>query len=125
MSQGLAEFSPAGVEGGACRGITGRNVVEHHNLAGTRNTARVFRNAVSDEVLRLQAEPNATFEDVRPLVSGARGRAALESGAPENGLLWAGQAIGIIDDVPSCAELIERIVTECRSALERGSRLMA
>ncbi|WP_375197575.1 nitronate monooxygenase, partial [Sphingobium sp.] len=65
----------------------------------------------------------AQFEDIKALVAGARGRAALESGEVDGGLLWAGQAIGLIDDVPSCAELIERIVAECRVVIARGRRL--
>jgi NADH:quinone reductase (non-electrogenic) len=41
-----------------------------------RNTGRVLKNAVSDEVLEIERRPGAAFEDVRPLVAGARGRPA-------------------------------------------------
>jgi nitronate monooxygenase len=51
------------------------------------------------------------------LVSGQKGRVALETGDVDAGLIWAGQVVGLIDDVPSCAELIERIVAECRERL--------
>jgi len=54
-------------------------------------------------------------------VSGARGREALASGAIDAGLIWAGMGIGLMDDVPSCAELVERIVAECREALARAT----
>lgn len=87
------------------------------------NTGRVFRNAVSEEVVEIERQPGASFEDIRPLVAGARGRAALESGDVDGGLLWAGQTIGLIDDVPSCAELVQRIVTDCRLAIVRGATL--
>jgi NAD(P)H-dependent flavin oxidoreductase YrpB (nitropropane dioxygenase family) len=86
-----------------------------------RNTARVFRNAVSNEVLERQRREGAAFDDVRSLVAGERGRVALENGRIDDGLIWAGQAIGLIDDIPSCAELIARIVKECRIALARTS----
>ncbi|WP_395505577.1 NAD(P)H-dependent flavin oxidoreductase [Ectopseudomonas hydrolytica] len=88
-----------------------------------RNTGRVFRNAVSDEVVAIERRPGATFEDIRALVAGARGRAALEGGEVDGGLLWAGQAIGLIKDVPSCAELVERMVRDCRQAIARGAAL--
>jgi NADH:quinone reductase (non-electrogenic) len=88
-----------------------------------RNTARVFRNAVAEEVNVKEREPGATFEDIRPLVAGARGRAALESGEVDGGLVWAGLGIGLMDDIPTCAELIERIVGECREALGRAVAL--
>ena len=88
-----------------------------------RNTARVFRNAVSDEVNVREREPDASFETIKALVAGARGRVALETGDVDGGLVWAGLGIGLMDDIPTCAELIERIVNECREALARASAL--
>jgi len=38
---------------------------------------------------------------------------------------WSGPALGIglIDDIPSCAELVERTVAECKTALSRVAAL--
>lgn len=80
------------------------------------NTARVLKNSISVEVVATERK-GCQFEDIRHLVAGQRGRAALEAGDPEGGILAAGQVVGLIDDVPSCAELIERMVNECRSRL--------
>lgn len=91
---------------------------------GFRNTARVFRNAVSEEVVEIEKQPGATFEDIKALVAGARGRAALENGEVDGGLVWAGMGIGLMDDVPTCAELVDRIVAECRASLSRASQLV-
>ncbi len=86
-----------------------------------RNTGRVLKNQVSDEVIGIENRPGgATFADIQPLVSGARGRAALESGEVDAGLVWASQAIGLVDDIPTCAELLERMVTDCRAAMLGG-----
>ncbi len=85
------------------------------------NTGRVLKNAVSDEVVAIERrEGGATFDDIRHLVSGARGRVALDSGEVDAGLVWAGQVVGLIDDVPTCADLIARIVADCRKALNNG-----
>ncbi|MNG32598.1 Nitronate monooxygenase [compost metagenome] len=62
-----------------------------------------------------------TFEDVRPLVAGARGRAALESGNVNDGLVWASQAIGLMEDIPTCAELLERMVRQCKEQLRQAA----
>ncbi len=35
----------------------------------------------------------------------------------------AGQVVGLIDEVPSCAELIERIMAEARDSLTRLGKL--
>jgi nitronate monooxygenase len=88
------------------------------------NTARVFKNAISSEVVAMEKK-GAKFEDVRPLVAGARGRLALKEGNIDGGVISAGMVIGLIDDVPSCAELIERIVTECREHLRAAVAMAA
>jgi nitronate monooxygenase len=81
------------------------------------NTGRVAKNSVSDKVVELGARPGALFEDVRPLVSGARGRQALESGNLDAGLIWAGQVQGLIYDIPTCDELIKRIVGDAETII--------
>ena len=91
-----------------------------------RNSSRVLLNPVSAEVLQLeQRAGGAKFEDLRPLVNGQRGRAALESGDTTNGVIWAGMVAGLIADIPSCAELLERMVAECRERLQRAAALVA
>lgn len=80
-----------------------------------RNSARVARNAISQEVLRRTAGSDAAFEDVAPLVSGERGRALLASGDLDSGIYWAGMSQGLIHDVPTCAALIERIMAQAQA----------
>lgn len=88
-----------------------------------RNSGRVLKNAISDQVVALENQPGGCeFTDVQSLVTGQRGRQALESGTVDGGLIWASQAVGLIDDIPSCAQLLSRMVTECREALENGLR---
>jgi NAD(P)H-dependent flavin oxidoreductase YrpB (nitropropane dioxygenase family) len=85
------------------------------------NTARVFRNSVSDEVVTLEQQPGGCkFEDIRHLVIGSRGRDAWMSGDSDGGVLTAGMVMGLIDDVPTCAQLIERIVRECSTRLHES-----
>jgi NAD(P)H-dependent flavin oxidoreductase YrpB (nitropropane dioxygenase family) len=89
-----------------------------------RNTARVNRNLVSREVKRLEAlgEP---FETVAPLVKGTRGRDGLESGLTDHGVFTAGMVQGLIDDIPSVAELIDRILVEATAIIDRRLGTMA
>ncbi len=88
------------------------------------NTGRVLKNAVSDEVVATERRPGGCeFADIQPLVSGLRGRQALSSGDVNAGLVWAGQVVGLIDDIPTCQELIQRVVDECREALTMASAL--
>src|SRR5688572_5203364 len=88
------------------------------------NTARVFKNAVSTEVVAMEKR-GAKFEEVRHLVTGARGKVALNNGEVDGGVISAGMVIGLIDDVPTCAELIQRIVRECREHLRAAAAMAA
>jgi NAD(P)H-dependent flavin oxidoreductase YrpB (nitropropane dioxygenase family) len=81
------------------------------------NTGRVAKNSVSDQVVAISMRDDAGFEDIRPLVSGARGREALETGDLDAGLVWAGQVQGLIDDIPTCADLIDRIVRDAQGII--------
>ncbi len=82
------------------------------------NTARVFKNAVSDEVLRMERrEGGCEFADIRPLVIGQRGKRVFEEGEIDGGIVSAGMVLGLLDDIPSCAELLERMVADCRERL--------
>jgi len=84
------------------------------------NTARVARNAISRRVIEIE-RAGGTFADVRDLVSGQRGRRVYENGDGDIGIWTAGQVQGLIRDVPTVAELIERIVREAVALV--GERL--
>jgi len=88
-----------------------------------RNTGRVLKNAISQEVISIENRPGGCeFADIHHLVAGSRGRAALESGDVDSGLVWASQVVGLINDIPTCAELINRMVAECRQILDRRAQ---
>jgi nitronate monooxygenase len=87
------------------------------------NTARVAKNAISQQVVKIekdgQTRGGAKFEEVRDLVAGKRGRAALEDGAIDDGIWSAGQVQGLIHDIPSCKELVERIVSDAETIIRK------
>lgn len=90
-----------------------------------RNTARVAKNSVAVEAVRIERE-GQPFEAIAHLVRGARGREGLISGDPEHGIWTAGMIQGLIHDIPSVAELIARIVGEAESLIgERLSRFVS
>jgi NAD(P)H-dependent flavin oxidoreductase YrpB (nitropropane dioxygenase family) len=49
-------------------------------------------------------------------------RAAMVEGRDDMGVMASGQVVGVIDDLPSCAELIERIMREAAETLARLPR---
>lgn len=88
-----------------------------------RNTARIYRNRIAEEVLDIEARPGDTdFSELQALVSGQRGREqVLQGGDTDNGVWTAGLVMGLIEDIPTCAELISRMVAEAESII--GARL--
>ncbi|MEV0356193.1 nitronate monooxygenase [Nocardia sp. NPDC050697] len=80
------------------------------------NTARVADNAISRKVVEIE-KAGGTFEDVRELVSGARGRKVFEEGDLDAGIWSTGLAQGLIEDIPTCAVLVERMVREAEELI--------
>jgi NAD(P)H-dependent flavin oxidoreductase YrpB (nitropropane dioxygenase family) len=81
------------------------------------NTGRVASNSVAERVAEISARPDAVFADIQPLVSGAKGRQALETGDLDAGLIWAGQVQGLIRDIPTCSDLVSRIVADAETII--------
>jgi len=82
------------------------------------NTSRVARNAVSQQVVALEKQ-GAKFEDVRELVAGSRGRNVYEVGDNDAGIWSAGQVQGLIHDIPTCADLISRMVAGAEQIIQQ------
>ncbi|MDE2570818.1 MAG: nitronate monooxygenase [Sphingomonadales bacterium] len=80
-----------------------------------KNTARVGKSPVSEEVVRRLAQPDAKFEDVRELVAGSAGKELLQTGDLSKGVFWAGMVQGLIHDIPTCDELVSQIVADAEA----------
>ncbi|KIJ24428.1 hypothetical protein M422DRAFT_168502 [Sphaerobolus stellatus SS14] len=90
-----------------------------HIFRTLHNTARVYKNAVAQQVVAIEKKGNAKFEDVRDLVSGARGRKVYELGDPDIGIWTAGICIGLIKDIPTCEELLKTIESNAEEVISR------
>jgi len=96
-----------------------------HIFRTLQNTARVFKNKVAAEVVALERRPGgAKFEDLRELVSGARGKVVYEIGDPDYGIWSAGVVLGLIHDIPTCDVLLKRIEREAEEIIAGMSRLV-
>lgn len=91
------------------------------------NSARVARNAISEEIAEISSREGATFADVAHLASGIRGRKkVLSEGEMENGMWWASQAQGVIHDVDTVQNIVNRIVDDAEDAIRnRLSRMIS
>ena len=81
-----------------------------------RNTSRVYGNSVAKKAIEMETE-GKTIQEIGPIVSGAKGRIVYETGDLEHGVWSAGTCMGLIQDIPSCKELVERIVSEAEEMI--------
>ncbi len=83
-----------------------------------KNAARVIKTDFAQKVLEMEAR-GATLEELLPMISGLRGKHALETGDVNAGLVACGQVVGLIHDVPSVKEIIDGIINEARLISKR------
>ncbi|MBN1495641.1 MAG: nitronate monooxygenase [Spirochaetes bacterium] len=83
---------------------------------------RAIRNRLAEEVLSIEAQQGG-LEKLIPLMSGKRVKEAWETGNVDIAPMMMGQSVGLIQDVPSCKELIERMAAEAKEDIDRVRKL--
>uniref|UniRef100_A0A060TAS8 ARAD1B09592p n=1 Tax=Blastobotrys adeninivorans TaxID=409370 RepID=A0A060TAS8_BLAAD len=82
-------------------------------LKPLKNSVRAYRNKVSIAVEDIEkTNKNYKFEDVRELMAGKRGVKVYETGDVDYGIWSCGQVQGVIKDIPTCKDLVERLERE-------------
>ncbi|CAO3692022.1 unnamed protein product [Rhizopus stolonifer] len=83
-----------------------------------KNTARIFKNKIAIQVNEIEKLPNVQFDQIAPLVSGVRGKQVFENGNSDFGVWTAGQVLGLINDIPTCGQLINRMVNDAQNIIQ-------
>lgn len=85
-----------------------------------RNTARVARNAIAEQVAEIQRDHTKTFADVKELMAGVRGRANVYTDGDLDGGIWSsGQSQALIHDIPTCAEVVHNIMAQADAIVSK------
>ena len=92
-------------------------------MKSIKNPSRVVKNAVAAKVAEMEAR-GTTLEELIPIIAG-QGGAVFDDGKIDSQLASAGQAIGLIHDVPTVKELVDRIVNEAVQIRERLNAAIA
>jgi nitronate monooxygenase len=87
-----------------------------------RNTHRALRNKAAEAVLELEAK-EATFEELLAWIGGENYRRVVLEGDLENGMAYCGQAVGLINEIPSVKEFIDGIIKGAQVIYKRLSNL--
>ncbi|MEL7148330.1 MAG: nitronate monooxygenase family protein, partial [Bacteroidota bacterium] len=88
------------------------------------NTERVLKNKAVEELVALEKErgDEITFEEVAPFVV-SKYKDIMQNGKMDEGAWSCGMVAGLISDIPTCKELIDRIMGEANDII--GKRLAA
>ncbi|MBI4284975.1 MAG: nitronate monooxygenase [Chloroflexi bacterium] len=79
-------------------------------MRSINNAARVARTDYNQKILNME-QSGATLEQILPLISGKLGcTAMLETGDISSGVVYCGQAVGLIRDVPTCQEIMDSLI---------------
>jgi nitronate monooxygenase len=91
-----------------------------------KNTERVMANEAVEKVLEIERRPSPTqIEELVPYVAGRVGKEMLQQGQMNIGTLAAGQCMGLIHDIPTCRELLDRIMAQAESVIrDRFSQVL-
>ncbi len=83
-----------------------------------RNTERVLKNVAVDRILAMEAEKGSDvrFEDIVAMVGGVYPR-IMKEGEMDAGAWSCGMVAGLIHDVPTCKELIDRIMAQAKAII--------
>jgi nitronate monooxygenase len=81
-----------------------------------KNTARVYKNGVANKVAEIEAE-GGDFSQVHALVSGKMQDVAWTTGDIEAGMVTVGMSGGLINDIPTCKELVNNIMTDAEQII--------
>jgi nitronate monooxygenase len=82
------------------------------------NPTRVLKTRGAEKLLELEAK-GAPFEELVPHISGQISAGGWKEGTFEKGIYPGGQVVGRIHDIPTVAELMERIVEEAKETKKR------
>ncbi|NYT61685.1 nitronate monooxygenase [Alcaligenaceae bacterium] len=96
-------------------------------MRGLRNTERALNNSATQRVLKTEQELGSalTFADIAADVAGVYPRVMID-GEVEAGVWSCGMVAGLIDDIPTCQELIDRIMRESEALIrDRLAGLLA
>ncbi|CAK9021493.1 unnamed protein product [Durusdinium trenchii] len=92
-------------------------------LGTLSNATRVFKNGVAEEIRQIERQGDVDFSQVMPLASGGRTKKMWQETGDTQDAMWScSQSLGVISDIPTCKELLRRMVAEAEERLNHGAK---
>jgi len=87
-----------------------------------KSPTRVAKNGMAMRVLELE-QSGAGLDELMPLITGTRNPSVYSEGNLDDAIWSCGQAVGLVEDIPTCQELLDRIMDEASMSMARVNAL--
>jgi len=90
-------------------------------MRSLRNSERVMLNATVEKIMEIEQQQGdkIAISDIAPFVAGAANQKVLQDGHMDAGVWSCGMVAGLIHDIPTCKDLIDRIMAETEEIISR------
>ncbi|MFW9874570.1 MAG: NAD(P)H-dependent flavin oxidoreductase [Candidatus Thorarchaeota archaeon] len=94
----------------------------HLVMRSIRNTHRVWRNKVAEKIIELESQ-KAGLQEIIQVASGQNALRMYKEGDLNVGMVSCGQGVGLVKDIPTIKELLDRIMKEAEDVIQRLKNL--
>ncbi|WP_397538379.1 NAD(P)H-dependent flavin oxidoreductase [Rummeliibacillus pycnus] len=84
---------------------------------------RALKTEFTEEIV-IREQKEATYEDLKDLISGRANRKYIYEGNIKEGFGWAGQVMGLINDIPTVQELFDEIIHNANEGRKRINNIL-
>lgn len=87
-------------------------------MRSIRNTHRMWRNKATEKILELESQ-KATLEQIVQAASGQNAEKMYREGDLNAGMVSCGQGVGLVQDIPTVKDLLDRIMKEAEETIQK------
>jgi nitronate monooxygenase len=91
-------------------------------MKSMNNPSRVLKTPATEKIIELESK-GASLQELAPYISGRASASGWQDGTFDQGMYPGGQSVGRINDVPTVAELIDRMIDEAKTVKGRLDKL--
>ncbi|EGG07371.1 uncharacterized protein MELLADRAFT_85800 [Melampsora larici-populina 98AG31] len=96
-----------------------------HIFRSFGNTARVYKNSVALEVVKMENRPGGCkFEEIAHLVSGLRGKKVYETGDLHAGIWTCGISVGLLTKIQTCESFMNEVEKDAEEIIYRMNQML-
>ena len=91
-------------------------------MKSMNNPSRVLKTPATEKIIELESK-GASLQELAPYISGRASASGWQTGSFDQGMYPGGQVVGRINDIPTVAELIQRMINEAVTTKQNLDKL--